>query len=73
MEQKTTIIVVPAYGVTLLTKEEVQNHWENERDFLIHGISPYAGRYIAKHEAEKHNLLLEVHYGRWDEKRMILG
>ena len=72
MEQKTTIIVVPAYGVVLLTKE-VQNHWENERDFLIFGISPYAGRYIAKHEAEKHNLLLEVHYGRRNEKRMILG
>ena len=67
------ISVVPAYGVLLKTEADVLAHWNAEKDFMIIGCHPDAGRYIAKHEAEKHGLKLECRYAFADRKVMILG
>jgi len=67
------ITVSAAYGVLLKTKAEVLDHWNAERDFVIMGFHPDAGRYIAKHEAEKHGLKLECRYSFRHEKVIILG
>lgn len=62
----TTLSVKVAYSRNLKTKEQVQEHYDKGKDFVVVDIeSKGFGSYINKEDAEKECITLKVRY-RYD-------
>jgi hypothetical protein len=67
------LVCVPAYGRRLNTVEEIEAHWHAEKDFRIVGPFCEGGTYVNKRDALKHDLTVEVRFGKSLEKLHILN
>jgi hypothetical protein len=66
------LVVKPAYGRSPNSKKAIKELYNDGKDFQILSVMHGPGRYISKTEVEKHNLTLEIRYGKNLEKVMIL-